>query len=236
MMSLTRFYDDPENMRAVLPYIEQSNKSSGVSLRMIDWFVTNYTKKYDVFLPYVVGSSKVADSEDPSPEPSGGNSAVLFNVHAQYHAQLESYSKQRFDPFRRRERILLMYDGGTRHIQTTVGQLNFFRWLLQNRVLDFVVRNSAGIEADMLRSQDGGSSGRGRRARSIRGAADVTILSLDVKEDPAAATLPLPLPLPPPLPPQETVAGKCTRRRSELSRVPPVTMSRTLGVCTLVFD
>lgn len=130
MVALSRFYGEQEHIRRVLPFI---NCTSGISLRLIDWFVTNYAKKYNTVLTR------------PPPLPP-------LNVFHSYRAQLKAYSKQQFDPFRRRDRVLFHYESD-RTVETTIGQLNFFRWMLQNSVLDFVTAHAADIERDMLIAQ-----------------------------------------------------------------------------------
>ena len=132
MVSLSRFYSQKNNMQRVLPYI---TCASEVSLRLIDWFVTNYSKKNNTILVRTVQ-----------------NSVMHFNVYLNYRAQLKAYSKQQFDPFRRRDRVMFFYDCN-RSVETTVGQLNFFRWMLQNDVLEYVTQNASDIEADMVNSQ-----------------------------------------------------------------------------------
>ena len=44
---------------------------------------------------------------------------------------------KQFDPFCRRDRIQFNY-GKDKYIITTVGQLNFFRWAIENKVLDYI--------------------------------------------------------------------------------------------------
>jgi hypothetical protein len=134
MISMSRFYSDPEHMKEVIAYI---TCASGVSLRLIDWFVTNYAKRHNVVI-----------HRDQS----------HFNVHLSYRAQLKAYSKQMFDPFRRRDRIIFHYSAD-QSVETTIGQLNFFRWMLENGVLDYVGAHAEKIEQDMLHVQR--SSGRG---------------------------------------------------------------------------
>ena len=132
MVSLSRFYSQKNNMQRVLPYI---TCSSDVSLRLIDWFVTNFAKKNNTILARTVQGNM-----------------MHFNVYLNYRAQLKAYSKQQFDPFRRRDRVMFFYDRN-RSVETTVGQLNFFRWMLQNDVLDYVAECAHEIETDMVHSQ-----------------------------------------------------------------------------------
>ena len=74
-----------------------------------------------------------------------------FNTYHSYKSQLKSYSKKRFDPFCRRERIQFEYDEN-KHIETTVGQLNFFKWAIDNLIIDFIIANYKEIEEDMTNS------------------------------------------------------------------------------------
>lgn len=100
----------------------------------MDWFVTNYSKKhYTVY------------------EISGGNSgcAKRFKVYVDYKLKLRAYSKKRFDPFCRWDRINVPHKNGTTYIQTTLGQLNFFKWAIENEVIRYIQENYTAIETDM---------------------------------------------------------------------------------------
>ena len=69
-----------------------------------------------------------------------------------YRNQLKAYSKEKFDPFRRNEHIMFYYDV-EKSIETTHAQLNFFRWVLQNDILEYIQDNLSDIESDMLTTQ-----------------------------------------------------------------------------------
>ena len=56
-------------------------------------------------------------------------------------------SNRIIDPFCRNERITGWGDNGD--IITTIGQLNFFRWAIENRVLEYINDNLEDIEKDM---------------------------------------------------------------------------------------
>ena len=71
-----------------------------------------------------------------------------FKVYIDYKLKLKAYSKQRFDPFCRWERISIPYKNGT-FIETTIGQLNFFKWALENKIIKFIEENYDEIEQDM---------------------------------------------------------------------------------------
>jgi hypothetical protein len=62
--------------------------------------------------------------------------------------KLKAYSKRRFDPFCRWDRISIPYKDD-KFIETTIGQLNFFKWAIENKVIDFIEENYETIEKDM---------------------------------------------------------------------------------------
>lgn len=129
MISLTKFFNNPSHIRPVVNIIKGGQ--SDLSLRLIDWFITNYAKKNNV----------ICVSGD----------LTQFNVYHSYRTQLKTYSKHQFDPFRRHERIRFVYgDSVGESIETTVGQLNFFRWAVENNVLDYIRANRSDIEKAMM--------------------------------------------------------------------------------------
>ena len=95
MQNLMEFYDKDNNLEVMLSII---NGDSSISLRIVDWFATNYAKQY-----YVTYATPT--------EPR-------FKVYVDYKLKLRSYSKRRFDPFCRWERISIPYNDGE-YIQTT---------------------------------------------------------------------------------------------------------------------
>jgi hypothetical protein len=64
-------------------------------------------------------------------------------VYLAYKAHLKAYSKKMFDPFCRWKRIQFL------GMNTTVGQLNFFEWAIQDEVLDYLEAHYEDIQADM---------------------------------------------------------------------------------------
>jgi hypothetical protein len=122
--TLQKFYAACEDKEEVMKLLEGT---SDISLRLIDWFVTNYSKQYNI--SYVLNGQE-------------------FLIYTNYKAQLKAYSKKLFDPFCRRERIMFQIQGFPL-FQTTVGKLNFFRWAIEKGVLNYMKLNLPRIEKAM---------------------------------------------------------------------------------------
>ena len=131
MTTLYKFYCQ-ENIDIMLPIIKGENN---LSLRIIDWFVTNYSKKKNII--YNVNKNK-----------NGKQIIENFSVHQNYKNQLKAYSKKQFDPFCRRQRINFYYNKDN-FLVTTVGQLNFFKWLIENNIINYIYDNISIIEKYM---------------------------------------------------------------------------------------
>ena len=127
LRSLTKFYDADDNLPALRSIL---NGDTRMSLRVLDWLVTNYAKKRNI-----VYQTSVTGRE------------VTFNMFLEYKSQLKAYSKRFFDPFCRRERVVF---AGS--IETTVGQLNFLKWAIQYGVIGYAKEHHDDIEHDMLQS------------------------------------------------------------------------------------
>lgn len=155
--TLYDFYEKNENLHKLMNIV---NGESKISLRIVDWFVTNYAKKH-----YIVYDNR-------------------FKVYNDYKLKLKAYSKKRFDPFCRWDRIYIPYkslssttttttntttaasactppppppshDNDDHHLreqtkmETTIGQLNFFKWAIENDILGYIHTNYETIEEDM---------------------------------------------------------------------------------------
>ena len=117
LRSLNSFYSDIHNSEKLLDVI---NHRKGVSLRNIEWFITNYAKSNQT-------RYKTKEGKD-------------FPVHIQYKASLDGYSKRAFDPFCRTERIDFQLPGNET-ISTTISQLNFLRWCIVNDIITYIENN-----------------------------------------------------------------------------------------------
>jgi len=121
---LQEFYKAPGNIEKLVPIVKGT---SPISLRLVDYFVTNYAKKMNT---------------------SFSSNGRHFLIYFHYKRELNAYSKRLFDPFCRRERIQFQARGVEAFV-TTVGQLNFFRWFIEKEILEYVLEHKEAIETDM---------------------------------------------------------------------------------------
>jgi hypothetical protein len=103
LRNLMDFYRETDLLDKMLSII---SGESSISLRIVDWFATNYSKMH--WTQYQ-------------------RKGRPFKVYVDYKLKLKAYSKRRFDPFCRWDRITIPYKNNT-YIETTIGQLNFFKW------------------------------------------------------------------------------------------------------------
>ena len=135
---LEKYYTDhPDALQKLASVL---NGESPISLRVLDWFVTNYAKKNNV--SYV--------TED-------GRHVIVYLA---YKAHLKAYSKKMLDPFCRWERIL--FHG----VNTTVGQLNFFAWAHEDAIFTYLESHLDTVQSDMdARMQTKKNQGEGTQRR-----------------------------------------------------------------------
>ena len=127
MKSLTEFYRNSLYIEQIRNIIDQN---SVISLRILDWFITNYSKKHRTII---------------------ANNNRSMDVYQNYKLQLKSFSKKQFDPFCRKNKIIFYYND-EEYIETSCGQLCFFRWCFQNNILEYVKDNLRIIKQDMKNS------------------------------------------------------------------------------------
>lgn len=128
MSTLEDFYDPKEHPKHLEAFEAVLSGKSPVSLRSLEHLVTNYARRTG--LSYV-------------------HQGVVFNVYDEYQAQLASFTKNNFDPFQRGKKTKKIVFRG---VETTICQLNYFRWVLRNGLLEYCLKHTKAIREDMLRS------------------------------------------------------------------------------------
>lgn len=134
MKKIKRFFDEKENFMKLKPMLNQECK---ISLRVLDWSTTNWSRKNTVMLETYRNGFK-----------------EIINMFLDYKANLKAFSKKSFDPFCRRERIMLQFDCDEekRTYISTTAQLNFMKWAIESGVLEYCEQNLDIIEEDMVKS------------------------------------------------------------------------------------
>ena len=144
MRNLMEFYENREYLNKMMRII---NGESKISLRLVDWFVTNFAKKYYTVyeLPVKPKIGHVSTNQETYVQVS---ETFRFKVYNDYKLRLKAYSKLNFDPFCRWSRISIPYDEN-RFMETTIGQLNFFKWAIEHNIMDYIESHYQDIENDM---------------------------------------------------------------------------------------
>lgn len=118
------------------------NKQSPVSLRVIDWLITRYSKECAIVIDGV-------------------------NLHQSYNDCLRTHRRSNFDVFRRRNRVRFSYGGSYEY--TTIAQLNFLIWAHRIRLFDYATEHLGELEAHMLASDAvGGEEGEEKEREDAR--------------------------------------------------------------------
>ena len=129
LSSVLRWFNEEESR--VQTFSDIIHHKNGLSLRIIDWLITNFTKSFSV-----------AIESDGLPR----------NLRKDYHKNLTAHNKKNFDPFARRRRIHIVLFGKEQRV-STIGQLNFFRWFLSKDLVGFLLENKSVIEKHMKDSE-----------------------------------------------------------------------------------
>jgi len=129
---IDKFFSNCDD-KAIQKMVDIIEGKCDISLRVIDWFVNKFTKKR-------IDKNTV--------------SFDYFNIRISYKAQLKSYKKHYFDPFRRRQKFKYYYNFSSelnekKCIYTTLGQLNFFKWAIANDIINVVEQNLLFISSAM---------------------------------------------------------------------------------------
>jgi len=120
--SIDAFYGTPQNSETLVQIL---TKTGGISLRNLEWFITNYSKKTNLMYKTIDGK--------------------IFSVHCAYKSTLDGYSKKLFDPFCRSDKISYKVPGTSDEISTTVAQLNFIKWCIKNGIIEYIKENKDNL-------------------------------------------------------------------------------------------
>ena len=155
-------YLTPDKMEKILPIL---TGESVISIRVIEWFVTNYCKKKNIAF---IRKDK-------------NNKDIYFNVYLNYKSQLKSYNKDLFDPFCRGEELIDFHIKDNTYIVTNIPQLNFFKWALEYDIVDYIVTNLNDIYKDMTENNSKAKKKADNKRQELSGCATKKLNQLNVK-------------------------------------------------------
>ena len=183
IIPITKFFSNRNMLNKIITIL----KGESISLRLIDWFVTNYCKNFNIL--YNLNDFKEKQPDKTQEELQSFDNFII--VHNNYKGQLKAYSKRNFDPFCRRNRIRFYYEDN-KYFITTVGQLNFFKWALENHIVDYIDKHIKSIDSDMnLRCETVKKTGTKINLCNIQNSQNTHNSQLD------DTGLPLPIQMPP---------------------------------------
>ena len=122
LQSVEQFYSKDINSEHLKDILQ---KRKGISLRNLEWFITNYSKTTN--LSYTTSSGK------------------KFIVHCAYKSSLDGYSKKLFDPFCRTQKFDFKIPNCDVVVSTTIAQLNFIMWCIKNNVITYILDNKQDL-------------------------------------------------------------------------------------------
>lgn len=148
-IAIDKYYKklDPNKIKLMIDIVE-GNSNVSISLRLLDWFVTKYSDKNVIKVKY--------DNEN-------------VNIHISYKAQLKSYKKTYFDPFRRKLKFYYKFKNfnGVK-LLTTMGQLNFFKWAYKYNIIKYVQDNFDKLSSAMIISNKDDKIKKRRKREKIK--------------------------------------------------------------------
>lgn len=147
LTSLNNYFNNNVDKKYLLKTIISGQHK--LSLRLIDWLVTHYSKANNIY--YWIYKNNVYETYPEDVEDS--KNLKKINLYLDYRAQLKSYAKINFDSFRRHQRITFFIDFDKEILfETTIGQLNFFRWAFSNNILEYAVAHYDKIYDHMIKN------------------------------------------------------------------------------------
>jgi len=157
LMYMIKAYYKNLDDEQILKIIDIINRESHLSLRVFDHFVTKYSDDHNINYP--------VNGRD-------------FFVRIKYKAQLKSFKKKYFDPFRRKNKFKFTFtvNDKERSVITTIGQLNFFRWATENKIIEFIEKNMEKISNEMNKSSCQKTTTKKKKAETKRRKKNVELI------------------------------------------------------------
>lgn len=144
------FFSNPKNMTKMYDIVVRKEP---MSLRMLDHAIVNWSRENDIYFWQ-----------------EGKEHNKFFDIHNSYKNMLCHYTKKYFDPFRRHCHLTVQLKdsvtGLTEEFATTVGQLSFFKWLIEEDIVIFIEAHLAEIKSWMERDHPKKAKQEKKRAKA----------------------------------------------------------------------
>ena len=121
---LDKFFSTCESSQ-IQRMVDIINGNHLISLRFMDWFVTRFCHLYKTTINI---ANQFCTQNN-------------FNINISYKAQLKSFTKKYFDPFKRKKKFIFTLDKQKISFLTTLGQFNFFRWAMTHDIINYTETN-----------------------------------------------------------------------------------------------
>lgn len=138
MYKLGKFYRKKHRLEKIASILEDKNKI--ISLRIIEWFVLQYSRKNQVLYPILNSKGQIRN---------------CVYVYQSYKNTLKSFHGKYFSVFSRTDPIIVEYkeNNECKKIKITIAQLNFFKWILENNILNFIKKNFNKLASKLYKSK-----------------------------------------------------------------------------------
>ncbi len=126
---LESFFTEEHLKDIIIPILSHERP---IRMRTLEYLVTTYAPMHNV--------QYKRDERDLTP----------WNLYESYRRELRFGNKKKVDMYKRGAKFL--FRKGNSEIITSVAQLGFFRWAIQNKVIDWAMDHSEAIKQEMSRS------------------------------------------------------------------------------------
>lgn len=113
-----------------------------ISLRFLEWFVLNYSMKHNIIINKLTGeeiNNNINLINEYTTDPN------IINIYENYKLQTKIHTKEYFDPFKRQKRIEYTFSKNHYKTITTIAQLNFFKWIIENGIIKYIILNDVKL-------------------------------------------------------------------------------------------
>lgn len=127
---LDKFFTEEHLKDIIIPILSHKRP---IRMRTLEYLVTTYAPIHNV--------QYRRDERDLTP----------WNLYESYRRELKFGNKKKVDMYKRGAKF--PFRKGNSEITTSVSQLGFFRWAIQNKVIDWAMAHSEAIKKEMTRSK-----------------------------------------------------------------------------------